>query len=156
MVFMHLSEPEEALRCLVEMVEPGGLIATRDRGSSFHIEGPYAEELARVVQIVADTTNAVSGSRFGHSIGQVMHRLCREAGLQLLQLTADLEIQPAASRSFVLAGPSGQRAIQCGLTTQEELDQLARYWEVWMADPDAYLALDHYEVVARKPFTVSQ
>ena len=55
MVFMHLTDPLEALRKAASLVKPGGLVATRDRGSSFHSEGPHRSQLARVMEIVVAT-----------------------------------------------------------------------------------------------------
>jgi hypothetical protein len=85
------------------------------------------------------------------AVGEVMNRLCREAGLEVLQLTASLNVQLPKERAFPLAGAFGQRAIQERISIQTELDDLAHEWARWAADPDAYMALDHYEVVAQKP-----
>ena len=136
MVFMHLPAAETALQSLIALVKPGGLIATRDRGSSFHFEGPNAAALGRVHQIVAETTIAISGNANGHAVGEVMNRLCRQAGLEVVHFDADLAVQPAFTREYVLAGPSGQRAIQLGIASQAEIDELRRLWSEWQADPD--------------------
>jgi hypothetical protein len=150
MVFMHLPDPRSALRSLMKLVKPGGLVATRDRGSSFHFEGGNTPAMGRVLEIVVATTNAASGSPYGMAVGEVMHRLCREEGMEIVQLTASLDIQLPSSREYVLAGAFGQRALEAGVTTESEQDALGREWARWAADPDAYMALDHYEVVARK------
>jgi SAM-dependent methyltransferase len=150
-VFMHLPDPITALRRSIDLIKPGGLIATRDRGSSFHFEGGNASALSRVLDIVVATTNVASGSFYGMAVGEVMNRLCREAGLEVLQLTASLNVQLPKERAFPLAGAFGQRAIQERISIQTELDDLAHEWARWAADPDAYMALDHYEVVAQKP-----
>jgi ubiquinone/menaquinone biosynthesis C-methylase UbiE len=151
MVFMHLQDPESALRSVLGLLKPGGLICTRDRGSSYHFEGGNREAMSRVIDIVVATTNAASGSQYGMAVGEVLNRLCREAGLEVLQVTASLNVQRPSERTYPLEGPFGQRAIDSGVSTRSEVDDLAREWDAWAADPDAYMALDHYEVVARKP-----
>ena len=42
------------------------------------------------------------------------------------------------------------QAIRAGITSQAELDDLAHRWDEWMADADANMALDHYQIVAQK------
>jgi SAM-dependent methyltransferase len=151
MVFMHLPDPEEALRKVIDLVKPGGLIATKDRGAHNHILGRNSDHVKRASEIASATIDAGSGNPFGMGIGEVMNRLCREAGLDVIQVSASLDVRLASTRtSEPLRGPFGQRAIEAGVTTQAELDEVLRQIEEWRSDPDAYYTLDAFEVVSRK------
>src|SRR5262249_60687236 len=42
------------------------------------------------------------------------------------------------------------RALELGIATRSELDQIAAAWRAWGRDPDAYFCFSHAEVVAWK------
>ena len=65
MVLLHLEDQERALQAMINLEKPGGLIATRERGS--HGSGAGAEAAERMIHVLQSTVNATSKSRYGGS-----------------------------------------------------------------------------------------
>lgn len=85
-----------------------------------------------------------------------MNRLCREAGFKVVAVTATWSVQlpsllTEAESAGPLAGPLGARAVQLGIATEQEIqDVIERSRTIWAQDPDALIAVPWFEVVARK------
>jgi ubiquinone/menaquinone biosynthesis C-methylase UbiE len=152
MVFIHLPDPEKALESVKHIIKPGGLIATRERGAHTHFGGSDVDAAERAARIIRATAEAASGSPYGTRVGEVMNRLCRLAGLEVIAHTASMDVTSDVSLyAGTLRGPFGQRVVASGMSTESDLKELATELDKWEADPDAFIARDAYEVVARKP-----
>jgi hypothetical protein len=136
-----------------DLVKPGGLVAIRDRGG--HPVGGSADRAVfdRFFAVAAQTIDRTSDNPHGsQTLGEIANRLCREAGLEVLSISASWEfLPPAAMVGRLLGGQFAERAIQLGITSREELDDLLGKLETWVANPDAYCAVPWFEVVARRP-----
>jgi hypothetical protein len=53
--------------------------------------------------------------------------------------------------SRLLEARVGEAAVEYGLATRQELEELASGWDRWAARPQAFFAFLHGEVLARKP-----
>jgi ubiquinone/menaquinone biosynthesis C-methylase UbiE len=157
-VLSHQADPEGGLAAMTRLVKPGGLVAIRDRGGKRVESGSGRAAMRRATEILEATIDLTSRNPHGsQAMGEMLNRLCREAGLSVLQISASWEVHTArelaATRNpHPLAGPLSQRAIQAGITTETELKQvLETVKSEWMSDQDAYFAVPWFEVVARKP-----
>jgi SAM-dependent methyltransferase len=156
-VVSHLASPEAGILAIGALVRHDGLLAVRDRGGDPVYGGPVPDVMKRIGEVFQRTIDLSSSNPGSQSTGAVMNKICREAGFHVLQMSASWEFRlgsaygPAGTR-HPLTGPMGKRAIQLGLTTQEELSQIVRTFETeWVPDPDAFMAIPWFEVVARKP-----
>ena len=52
--------------------------------------------------------------------------------------------------NLVRGGPLRERGLKMGLTTEEDLEEMARDWEEWAGRDDASLAMLHGEVLIQK------
>ena len=82
-----------------------------------------------------------------------MNRLCHAAGLEVVHLSGMQDIRtPQSGAQHLLSGAAGRRAVEAGVATQAEVDELSETVRTaWDSDPNAYVALDVYQVIARKP-----
>jgi SAM-dependent methyltransferase len=156
-VLSHLKDPEACLQSMLTVLKPGGLVAIRDRGDESLVTGNGWEATKRLNSLVLEVIDATSGNPYGSRIGEVMNRLCREAGFEVMSITATWQITTARQLAAMggghpMGGPLGQRAVQLGVTIQQELDDLLpTLTQVWANDPDGFTAIPWFEVVARKP-----
>lgn len=160
-VFFHLADPKGALSVVHRILRAGGVLGVRDTGvndiKALVFEGRGAKAARRAMEIMADTMVAASKNPYGGRQGLVMNHLCHQAGFDVLEIVGQWEISRAAETLAVrgdrlpIEGPVGDRAIQLGLTTREEIEDLGE--EVrrhWFTDPEAFSALPWFAVVARK------
>ncbi len=156
-VVSHLPSPSEGILAIGTLLRHGGIIAVRDRGGDPVYGGRAPDAMKRVGELFQQTIDSSSSNELGSQrTGAMMNRLCREAGFEVLQVSASWEFRRGSAygtsgTQHPLTGPMGQRAIQLGLTTQEELSQVMQAFETeWVPDPDAFMAIPWFEVVARK------
>ena len=151
-VISHQANPEGGIVAMKNLVKAGGLVAIRDRGGQPVVAGQDSDTARRAVDIIAGTINMTSGNPHGsQTMGEIMNRLCREAGLEMLSLTASWEFMPTSSVRDSIEGQLGARAVKLGIASREELEGILTKLDNWVADPDAYFTGPWFEVVARKP-----
>ena len=144
---------------MCSLVKPGGYVALRDIGGDHVIIGDGSDAVRRTVELMHATVEATNTGPYGSRLGSVMHRMCRLAGLEVVAVTATWDVNlpakmPESMRSSggPLAGPLGRRAVQLGLATDQEIqDIITRTKTAWSQDPDGLIAVPWFEVVARKP-----
>jgi ubiquinone/menaquinone biosynthesis C-methylase UbiE len=159
-VLSHQSDPAAGIAALSRMVKPGGLLALRDRGGQAVFRGQGHEAMRRGFEILWQMLDRITRNPYGSQVmGEAMNGMCREAGLDVLNVSASWEVHTAAelvagagSNRGPLAGPLRQGAIQAGMATEDELKHIQSVVEGdWMKDPDAYFAIPWFEVVSKKP-----
>ena len=85
----------------------------------------------------------------------------REAGFQRehIQVTASVGVYATHTRRQFIANrfaggmlhsEVGQKAVDLGLTTTEEIDSIADAWKTWVHDEDGYLGLANTEILCWK------
>jgi 2-polyprenyl-3-methyl-5-hydroxy-6-metoxy-1,4-benzoquinol methylase len=157
-VLCHLSDPDRAVRVAHRLLKPGGIIALRDVAGGL-TTGNDAEAVKRQSELMQASIEATTKSPYGARPGPILNRICREAGFEVLGVSATWIIRTPASypppvreAGGVLVGPVRQTILQHGIATEDEMDALLqRAKENWLPDPDAFNAESWFEVVARKP-----
>jgi ubiquinone/menaquinone biosynthesis C-methylase UbiE len=156
-VLSHLSEPDKCLGVMYRCLKLGGYVAIRDRGGKSVVSCRGHESVLRGFEIIETVLNQTSQNPYGsQSMGEVMNRMCREAGFEPASVTATWTITTTAQTAAggftrPLVEPLASRAIALGLTTHEEIEALTKPYQEWLADPDGFWAVPWFEVVARKP-----
>lgn len=159
-VLCHLSDPDRAVRVVLRLLKPGGVIALRDIAGGLAM-GKGSEAVVRQRELMHASIEATTKSPYGAKPGPVLNRICREAGFEVLKVSGSWIIRkpteyPAVVQNAggVLVGPLRQSILQLGIATEQQMDELLmRTKEVWLPDPDAFNAESWFEVVARKPAT---
>jgi ubiquinone/menaquinone biosynthesis C-methylase UbiE len=154
-VLQHLSDPVAALQQMRRVCRAGGVVAARDsdyEAMTWYPESPGLSQWLDVYRAVA------RGNRAEPDAGRWLLRWAHEAGFS--------EVTPSAS-AWCYATPEdrawwgglwadrvtesalGEQAVEQGRATRADLAAMADAWHRWAADPDAWFAVLHGEIICR-------
>lgn len=155
-VLHHLADPVRALREMRRVTRPGGIVAVRDADYGALSWYPDSEGLHRWAEILEELTVRHSGTpRAGRRTLAWAH----EAGFDDVTASASAWcFADAQDRSWwaelwadrVTGSSFARGALAAGLADADELAGIARAWQAWADDDDAWFALLHGEVLARR------
>lgn len=153
-VLQHLNDPVKALREMRRVCRSGGIVAVRDADYQAMTWYPNDDRLDRWLALYRTVALANGGQP---DAGRCLLAWARDAGL----------IQVRASASAWCFATQGERewwgglwadrirrslladhAIESGMATRSDLDDLAAGWLDWAANPDGWFAVLHSEVIA--------
>ncbi|MBN2169408.1 MAG: methyltransferase domain-containing protein [Actinobacteria bacterium] len=152
----HLKEPEKALRCMRDVLKPGGTITVieGDHGSSFFYPDSRFARLA--VQALIDAQAALGGDSL---IGRRLHPLITEAGFTSINVSPRMvyvdssrpDLVEGFTRNTFTAMVEGARepALAMELITEEDFDRGVR--DLYRtSEPDGTFCYTFFKAVAQK------
>jgi hypothetical protein len=92
-------------------------------------------------------------------IGRQLRALFNAAGVASLQITASLWCYATAAETMewgesyaerLLTSPMGERAVEYGYASRQDLEAMATAFRAWAVHPDAFWAFIHVAALARK------
>lgn len=154
-VLQHVADPVAALREMLRVTRPGGLVAVRDSDYGHFSWHPASQGLDRWLELYDAAARANGGEPHA---GRMLLAWAHAAG------AGDVE---ASSSTWCFATPEdrawwgglwadrltstalARQLVDEGRATQAELGEVAAAWRAWATDPDGWFSVLHGEVLLR-------
>jgi SAM-dependent methyltransferase len=154
-VLQHLADPEAALIEMRRVLRSDGVLAARDSDYSAFTWAPRDPLLERWLALYLAVTE-----RNGHDarIGPRLAGLARAAGFADVAVSSDTwtYADPEARDWWgslwadrVRYSRFAEQAVEYGLSSTEELEEIAAAWRRWADSPDGVFVVTHVEILAR-------
>lgn len=155
-VLQHLSDPIDALGQMRRVVRNGGIVALRESDFGGFTWSPDNQMLDRWMEIYQALTrrNSVDANA-----GRHLHAWVRKAGFSSFEVSSsNWTFYRPEERAWwgglwadrVRESEFARQSVEYGLTTQEELQEIAEGFLAWANDVDGIFTLVNTEVLARK------
>lgn len=154
-VLQHVVDPVLALTELRRVASPGGIVAVRDSDYAGFAWYPRLPELDRWLELYRTIARANGGEP---DAGRRLLAWARQAGFTGIT---------ASSSTWCYATPEDRRwwgelwaermttsaiarqLVAAGLASTADLDEIARGWLAWAAEPDGWFSVLHGEILCR-------
>jgi SAM-dependent methyltransferase len=155
-VLQHLGDPVRALREMRRVCRPDGVVAARDSIYRAMTWFPSSDGLTRWLEVYCQVAEANGGEP---DAGSHLRAWCLEAGFSSVEATAtawcfasdeDREWWGGLWADRITRTALADRAVELGLASRAELDELGAAWRSWTAEPDGWFAVLHGEVLATR------
>lgn len=154
-VLQHLDDPVAALRRMRELAKPGGVIAARDAdfGSSngFPVSAGLTAWLSLYYQLARSNGGEPDAGRrllsWAHEAG--FDEVTPSASVWCFATPAEREWWGELWADRVTQSTFGEQALETGLATDADLQNIADAWRTWSRDRSGWVAILHGEILAR-------
>jgi 2-polyprenyl-3-methyl-5-hydroxy-6-metoxy-1,4-benzoquinol methylase len=159
-VLQHVGDPVDALRSMARLARPGGIIAARDADYPAMTWFPREPQLDRWLDMyMAVTTrngaNADGGRQLLHWAQQAgLHNIAYTTSTWTFRTPDDLAWWTSLWADRVTTSRLGHMAVEYGIATTNELENMAQAWRAWGTQPGAVFVVLHGEIVARSSSTL--
>ncbi|KIW21089.1 hypothetical protein PV08_01668 [Exophiala spinifera] len=157
-VLTHVGNPWDALREMLRVTKRGGVVAAREGDYETECVWPDVPELSKTHSLIAALMRAGGGTS---TAGRQLLSWALRAGIERSRITV-------SSSTWLYATPSDRRiwaqgmcdplrkgslrdkALQSGLATEDNFEDMAKAWEAWAEIEDATMAMMHGEILVQK------
>jgi ubiquinone/menaquinone biosynthesis C-methylase UbiE len=154
-VFQHLRTRDAALREMIRVVRPGGLVAVRDVDWGSVAYWPRDPWIDHFVEIHQRTWYQNGGEP---QMGRQLRMLFNAAGFAEVTVTAAVWCYATSADTTewgesyanrLLTSPMGERAIEYGYALRADVEAMAAAFRAWAAHPDALWTFVHVAALGR-------
>ena len=155
-VLQHLRERPSAVREMLRVVRPGGLVAVRDVDWGTAAYWPRDRWIDRFIEVHHQAWYRNGGEP---QMGRQLRALFNAAGVDDLEVSAavwcyatpdETSAWGEAYADRLLTSPMGERPVEYGFATRAEIESMASAFRAWGTHPDATWMFIHIAALARK------
>ena len=152
-VLQHVADPVVALRQMMRVCRPGGVVAVRDGDYGGFIWYPELPGLERWRELYSAAARANGGEP---DAGRRLLAWAHAAGATRVTASASTwcYADPLARESWggmwadrIIGSAVAEQLVRDGLASRSELAQIADDWREWAAHPDGWISIPHGELL---------
>ncbi|KAF2684050.1 S-adenosyl-L-methionine-dependent methyltransferase [Lentithecium fluviatile CBS 122367] len=154
----HMSAPEDALREMLRVTKPGGIVAAREGDFETEAVWPDLPGLVKFHRFAAELMRSAGGTP---TAGRQLLSWALEAGAERSKVAvsfgtwsyhtqSDKDTWARGLIAVVKGGPMREKGLNAGLTTEGDLDEMIHDWEKWAASSDSSVAMLHGEILIQR------
>jgi SAM-dependent methyltransferase len=152
-VLQHVADPVQALREMVRVCRPGGVVAVRDGDYGAFTWFPASSRLDRWLALYSAAARANGGEP---DAGRRLLSWAHAAGCEQVEATSSTWTysHPAARAEWAYAWADritvsaiADQLVNASLASRAELEEIAAGWREWAGEPDGWLSVLHGELL---------
>lgn len=156
-VLQHLTDPVGALKEMIRVAKPGGLVAVRDadyHAMTWHPEPPELDRWMQIYQAVARQNDAEPNAarhlkRWALDAGVAPEAIALSIDTWLFADAPDVVWWGDLWAERTVSSAFGEQARGYGITNLSEQQQVAKAWRAWAHDPTAWFTVPNGELLIR-------